>query len=387
MKNYLSEEIRTENSRISNNRISNFPFINSYSLLNISSPLGGGRILCILLTLLTLSCRKDEPPVTETPEGKNALLILNEGLFQQNNSSMTFYDFDDEETRQQFFLETNERGLGDTGNDMVEYGTKIYVVVNVSGQVEVMNKTDFKSVKQISLIDNGQSRQPRFAHGSNGKVWVTNFDGTVAVIDTASLEVEQFIDVGKNPEQIKESGGYLYVANSGGLDFPNYDSTVSIIDPNTKMVINTQTIGINPGAVAKIGNQSVLVMSRGNYDDIDPQLYKVNTTEAVPVLVNENIKGLYASGGKVIVKKSTGNGDELWEINTDDLSLEKKLPFQPENYDTFYGIEYLPTLSYYVIKDAKNYSASGKVHLFNSQGSEVVTITTGLLPVKTIYIP
>ena len=61
-----------------------------------------------------------------------------------------------------YFRALNHRGLGDTANDMDIYGSKLYVVVNVSSTVEVIDLQSGLSVKQIPMLtDNGSSRQPR----------------------------------------------------------------------------------------------------------------------------------------------------------------------------------------------------------------------------------
>ena len=79
--------------------------------------------------------------------------------------------------------------------------------------------------------DNGEPMRPRYLAADGGKVYMTYYYGhAVAVLDTASLEVERVIPVGRYPEQIVISNNRLYVANSGGLDYPNYGTTVSVID-------------------------------------------------------------------------------------------------------------------------------------------------------------
>jgi hypothetical protein len=58
--------------------------------------------------------------------------VLSEGLFNLNNSSLAYIDLQSQIAYSDLFLAANKRGLGDTANDMGLYGTKLYVVVNVS---------------------------------------------------------------------------------------------------------------------------------------------------------------------------------------------------------------------------------------------------------------
>ena len=67
------------------------------------------------------------------------MYILSEGLFNQNNSSLARYSFNRQRCTNNYFSANNQRGLGDTANDIAIYGNKIYVVVNVSSTVEVID--------------------------------------------------------------------------------------------------------------------------------------------------------------------------------------------------------------------------------------------------------
>lgn len=121
--------------------------------------------------------------------------------------------------RNKLFEKINKRGLGDTANDMKRYGNQLWIVVNGSSQVEIINLATGKSLKQIPLINNGKNRSPRYVTFLERKAYVCCFDGTIAQIDTASLEVEDYLTCGRNPDGVGAVNGKLYVSNSGGLDF------------------------------------------------------------------------------------------------------------------------------------------------------------------------
>ena len=78
--------------------------------------------------------------------------------------------------------------------------------------------------------------QPRYFAACDGKVFVSYYDGYIARIDTATLEVDAMVKVGRNPEQLAVCNGYLYVANSGGMDLNTAlgcDNTVSVVNLST----------------------------------------------------------------------------------------------------------------------------------------------------------
>lgn len=57
--------------------------------------------------------------------GTAEMYILNEGLFNLNNSTLARYSFLTNSCSYDYFRALNHRGLGDTANDMDIYGSKL----------------------------------------------------------------------------------------------------------------------------------------------------------------------------------------------------------------------------------------------------------------------
>lgn len=83
---------------------------------------------------------------------KNCLYILNEGKFKGNNSSITYYNTTTSTTTNDYFNISNNRALGDTGEDMIRYGSKIYVSVYNSNLIEIIDINTGKSIKTIPMV-------------------------------------------------------------------------------------------------------------------------------------------------------------------------------------------------------------------------------------------
>jgi hypothetical protein len=135
-------------------------------------------VIIYSLVLLFAGCDdlEDKPYTTGEANGlvedygTAEMYILNEGLFNLNNSTLARYSFLTNRCSYDYFRALNHRGLGDTANDMDIYGSKLYVVVNVSSTVEVIDLQSGLSVKQIPMLtDNGSSRQPRAITFDSGK--------------------------------------------------------------------------------------------------------------------------------------------------------------------------------------------------------------------------
>ena len=106
-----------------------------------------------LFIFLISSCKKKEiEPIVLTSNLTNGILVLNEGLFQYNNASLNWISLSDNNVNTEFFEQKANRYLGDTGNDLKKYGNKIYVVVNVSGTIEVLDAISGNSLSQIVIL-------------------------------------------------------------------------------------------------------------------------------------------------------------------------------------------------------------------------------------------
>ena len=127
------------------------------------------------LAFIAVSCK---PTPGTDPDGPvdacaDGVYILNEGLFQMNNSTLSYYDFKTSTLTDDIFLERNHRGLGDTGSDLKSYGSKLYCIVNNSNRLEIMKLSDATSLKAIDLT----GKQPRKIAFHHGKAYVSCYDG------------------------------------------------------------------------------------------------------------------------------------------------------------------------------------------------------------------
>ena len=71
---------------------------------------------------LAVSCEDPIKPIA--PVAETGIYILNEGGFNMNNSTLSFYNFKTGNVISDIFLQENNRGLGDVGNDLKAYGSK-----------------------------------------------------------------------------------------------------------------------------------------------------------------------------------------------------------------------------------------------------------------------
>jgi hypothetical protein len=343
------------------------------------------------MTMLTffVSCNKDDAPAIEVVIPNEYIYVLNSGLDRSNNTSLTMYDVEKGVSTQYVFESQNKgRRLGDTGQDILVYGSKMYIAMFGESTIEVTD-LEAKSINQIKTV--GQVRNFE-AYG--GKLYAIYFNGYVARIDTASLVVEATVKVGRNPEQLAAANGKLYVANSGGLDFASetgYDKTVSVIDIAAFTVEQTIEVGINPCDMIADKNGNVYVVSMGNYMNIPTTIQKIDgRTGSVSVVTGFN--GSYL----------TAVGDTLYTIHLQyDANWNQTIAYYAYDMasntlisDNFVGNTTIAN-PFKISSDAvsgdiyilsSDYINDGDVYIFNQSHQFVGQFEAGLNPIKAVKI-
>lgn len=337
-----------------------------------------------VLPLFYASCDDmEDKPVTSTVEGQITetgtaeIYILSEGLFNLNNSSLTRYSFRTHQLKTNYFSTINKRGLGDTANDIALYGNKLYIVVNVSSTLEVVDFTTGQSIKQIPMrTENGSSRQPRHIAFHKDKAYVCSFDGTVARIDTTSLEIEATVKAGRNPESLCVQNEKLYVSNSGGLDYTEgigVDNTVSVIDLASFTEIKKITVGPNPGCILPDSENFVYVATHGkNIVEGDYHLVKINShTDEVERVFDEKVMNFAIQGNVGYLYNYNYQTEDasikMFNLQTGETIREHFITDGTQIH-TPYGIHINPYSGNIYITEAYSYTVTGDVLCFNQNG-------------------
>ena len=335
-------------------------------------------VICLLL--LTVSCRKPIEEEDEIPSisGIKGLYILNEGLFNMNNCSITYYNAETAEVTPDIFLKANRRGLGDTGNDLQQYGSKLYCVVNISGQVEVMDINSCISLKQISLA----GKQPRKIAFHKNKAYVSCFDGSVVRIDTATLEIDAVTSAGANPEGICVANGKLYVANSGGLNHPNYGKTVSVFDLNRFELLREIEVEMNPYIIMADKKENIYLVSRGNYGTIPYTFQRIDSkTDKVVQRYNFPVLNFTIFEEEAYLYYYDFNSGQSW-IKVMNLLTDKIVK---ENFisdgtllNTPYTVAVNPINKDVYISDTHQFTTNSDIYVFDKDGKKKFVFEAGI---------
>ena len=376
----------------------------------------------LFLSLLLISatgCREDElvvpteyEIVPDTPrEGTNirGFYLVNEGNMGSNKCSLDYMDYFTGLYSRNIYAEKNPnvvKELGDVGNDIGIYGSKLYVVVNCSHKVEVM---DAKTGVRIGQVDIPNCRYVRFYRGS---AYVSSYVGPVRIdpdapkgavyrVDTLSLAVTGKVTVGYQPEEMDIIDDYMYVANSGGYRAPDYDKTVSVIQLIDFKQVQQIPVGINLHRLKKDKYKKLWVTSRGNYEDIPSRLFVMEKKAG-----SDNMK--VTGTIHVACSNMAFYGDSLYYYATEwnNFTQSNKITYgiigirtkqvMSDNFITDgtekeitipYGIAIHPETGDIFVTDAKNYVSSGTLYCFDRKGRKKWSVRTGDIPAHIAFLP
>lgn len=242
-------------------------------------------LFALLALPLFTACSDDDdtlPPPPPTVPATEAAVVLNQGaMYYGIASSMDLLNISTDIYTKGIFATTNGQALGDNAIDGIAHGEKLYVAMFGSDLVWALDKASLRVLKAIP------TNAPEGLCAEGGYVYVSNNDGYVSRIDTATLAVDKQIAVGPNPAHLTTCQGHLYVSISDGYNYEGGYANgyrVAKVQLSDFTKIADIAVGCNPGPICATTDGKVYVVSRGNYADITPSLYCIDTDNSVQQL-------------------------------------------------------------------------------------------------------
>ena len=376
----------------------------------------------VLLALMFASCERydvfvegEEIQVTDSTKTDTVVIendtvynlategfyLLNEGNMGGNKCTLDYFDNSTGTYHLNIYADVNPNvvfGLGDVGNDLQIYGSKMYAVVNCSHKVEVMDASTSEKLTKIDIPN------CRFVVGHGGYIYVSSYvapvqvnpmapKGEVVKVDTVSMSIVGRVTVGYQPEEMTIVGNKLYVANSGGYRVPDYDNTVSVIDLDGFKLDRTLTVEESENFLRLDSDRHgrLWLSSRGDYyGTVNSDLLVVNPENG------DVIKDMGVAASDVWV-----DGDFAYVISTEysKLTQTNTVTYAKIDMDrmevvdrniikdgtekkikTPYGIAVDPVSKDIYITDAKSHVVAGTLYCFSNDGILKWSVKTGQIP-------
>ncbi|MBT1700553.1 hypothetical protein KK083_26935 [Fulvivirgaceae bacterium PWU4] len=322
------------------------------------------------------------------PKGayEDGVFVVNEGNFLHADGSVTFINRSSGEVSNDLFGAVNAgRILGDVVQSMTVKGDMAYVVVNNSNKVEVVDANTFEASYTLSDL-----KLPRYfiTVGNKGYVteWVSFVDkGRVSVVDLDSHTVTGTIVTDYGAEGIAEANGKLFVSN-------NFTNTVSVINPATLQVVQTLEVGDSPGVFVKDSQNKLWVICGGgsdaNYNPLNNgrlvQIDAATNTVSKTIELNTNVSDNLAinkAGNQLFYYK----GKSVYRVNTADTAAPSAPLLTESAAVSFYGIGIDPETDILYVADSKAFQGNGTVFTYSTTGSAKGTFTAGIGPNNFVF--
>jgi len=313
------------------------------------------------------------------------VFVLNEGAFNNSNSSITSFIPATNTVTQNAFFNANNRPLGDIVSYSEVIDGKLYILVSNSNKMEIVNPQTLVSEAIVFLDDMGASSPSYFAKVDDNRLYITNLTGNhVSIFNRNSRTITGSITVGNNPEGIAVSNGKAYVAINGF----GSDNKVAVIDIATDTLIETITVHDNPRQIIRDNGGKLWVLSTGNFGfdenfNYNPDLETFGEIHIIDP-ISDTVTDVIEVGGHPSRMTFNRPSRLAYVLNTgvqvvdlDDKTVQSTLL----NATNYYSIAFWPGESAGIFAGfAPNFSSSGRVDILNLDGSVRNTFTAGIGP-------
>lgn len=348
----------------------------------------------VLLALISFSsCMKDE----EYWQLRNSMnigstsgvYITNEGNFTYNNASLSYYNAEKQEVYNEAFLSVNGHPLGDVAMSCKLHDSLLYVVMNNSGKIIVLDADDFSYKKKITGLTS-----PRYIHIVNSqKAYVTDlYAHAITVVNPETCEISGYINVHNSASSFNQHPTEQMVALGDRVFVScwSFDNTVLVIDSKKDEVVDSIKVANQPNSMVADKFDRLWVLSDGGYPGIPggqdiPELICIEPISLK--VLHRVIMDIEDSPTELNIN---GTGDTLYYLNRDLCRLSVDVSGPPEvllespypQYHTggFYGLGIDPNSSEIYVADAIDFNQPGVVYRYTADAFPVDTFRVGINP-------
>lgn len=365
-----------------------------FNLLTLSKMKKLFGLFCVLAASLVLGgCTpSNQPdPSDENNLYENGVYVLCEGGFMMGNASLWFYEPQNQTLHTDIFAEVNDAALGDTGQSITILGDRMFIVMNGSKVVYVVDSHTCEYVGQIT----GLTSPRHIAFSTDGtKGYLSQmYTNSITIFDPVSLEkigeiaLEGVADV----EQMVVCGHNLFAAAwSNG-------HKVTVIDTTTDKQIKTIEVGVQPYSIAIDNTKTLWVVCDGGNEWSSlpegvtmeaPSLWKINATTFEAQKFHTFTAGSYFRSRLAL----DGEGatlyfisDALWAMDVTSSTFPTSPLMNVEGFGV-YGMDICPASGDIYIADAKDYISNGAVYRYSRAGELLDEFEVGLVPSKFAFV-
>jgi len=332
------------------------------------------RLLSFLFLIVVFlpGCRKEKPQSVIFNAGSGAVLVLNEGNFMWSNSGVDLYDMGSGKLLSGIYQSVNGKPLGDVLQSGSIINGDVWLVVNNSGKIVVLDSHTLKEKYTISGL-----RSPRYVAQAANRIWITDlYSGKVQIRDATGKTLLHEIPVGVWSEHLVNDGKGMCVAG--------YDGWIRRYDTMQFQLMDSLYLGKGLRWMVKDQQQSLWALA-SNSDSGYCRLLKVNAARTWKKRFDFPLT-TYASSLAISKNKDTVFylADGVYAMNVNALSLPQTPILKKANCN-FYALACHPKTGVLFVSDAKDYVSRGMVQMLHGNGTPVGSFSAGIIPSGFIF--
>lgn len=340
--------------------------------------------------ILGMSCTKDRPadsvPMLDTAvvNATNRVLIVNEGQFMQNNSSLSIYDPHSQKVVNNVFSEVNNVPLGDVANSAVQFGNSIYIVINNSGKIYVADSKTL--VHKTTIIGLDSPREILFV--SKTKAYVSDLTAKgLHILDLQTNTVSGFINTDNGNRQFHQhcAETMLMLGNRVYACSWSYGDVLLVIDPVADKLIDSIKVPKQPNSIVADRDGKLWAVSDGGYEGSPFGYEPPALTRIDPVTLQIEAVFRMAHGTSASQLCISRNGDSLFFLNSGVVKMSiyddaiPRAPIIPAS-KRWYSLAASPESDELYCADAIDYAQNGVVYRYSTGGAVIDSFYAGVNP-------
>src|SRR5690554_937855 len=337
----------------------------------------------IVTALFLFSCNSDDdqPAVVQIPDSGSVILVGNEGSYMGDNASLSLVGRDANTVSQNVYAAANDGAdLGDILQSTYKFDDEIYIVLNNSGKIEVIDKTDFTSKRTLSGMNS-----PRYMLiESAEKAYVSDFLANgIHVVNPKGGTYSSLINTGFWVEHMIAHNNEIWCSA------PNTDK-VYFLDRSTHLFTDSLTLSMGVSDMGMDSNNDFWIMSQGTWSEpyIDPALHHVDgaTKELINTYAFPAGTGF---GGNLVMSADKQNvlyllNGKIYKMGISSTSLPSD-PFIERSGSGFYTFSVNENTGEIAATDALDFSQAGKVYFYESNGQNIDNYSVGIAPRSVLW--
>lgn len=370
-----------------------------------------------LVAAMLFSCKPDPIPTPVDPSDSasvnlKGVFVLNEGVYQFSDGSLTFYDPEADTAANNLFFKANGVPIGDVPQSLAMADEQLYIVVNNSNHIYKVDANTLKYDLSATFKLTGFYSPREMYIVAPDKAYVTDLIGTdLWIVNPKEMTHTGTVAMGKTTEKMVQVGNELYVSNWSNYYLPSMEkNSVQVVDLNNDVKVAEITVGKEPNTMVVDKNNHVWVLCEGatwQADGEKPTLWEIDpllktahcryTFDDVVDALTGDIIRFAASNMKadptgsyfyIIVSHVDEDGEasdsEVRRFDMQTQQFSETFRISSEG-DTFYNMAVEPVTGEIYVSRIGNPTANGKVYRYTSDGLLLSSFEAGIFPSAMLF--